>query len=1159
MLLRVWLQNAEGAAFKDRSMNSKLLYRFMPLVLSMLVMYHSASAIKIVVPDQYQDQIEAVKEAEREQREKELQAAKASTEGGPSLKVFVEEANAEPVLKNALIMQSVAEAAGAASEFEDSLPVDQGIISGQIVDKETGEALAGVAILIEGTQIATVTDSDGRYTLGPAPAGEYTVSFIKTGYIEANVTEYQVVGGEVSVFPFAMPPRSAEMSDEVYELQDFTVTAEEANDLMMKLELKFDSDRALDVFSSEDFSKFAASDVADAVKRIAGVSVNDGKFPSVRGLNDRYTVTSLNGMPVPSPDPFRKSPQFDLFPSSLLESIVVSKSATADLSGESTAANFDLLTKRMPEEFFLKVSLGAGWHAKSIDEFRSFDRGGNGYLYTDGAAEANQAPRDTHIQVLARPDFKQSDELGSKEKDAGPDTSFSLSVGNTFEFANDRRLGVVFAGYHKRSTSAILDAKDHQNYDFSGADRIISVYRPPSEIKIGNIVIPIPGGFFDEQVPVPYGDETIYEHQEFEENVKIGGLLGLTYELGEEHSVFFNMFTSRTSDTKVTRDFNGQNPDEQITPEDDLFLIRERLYYVERSLTLGQLGGEHEFSRWIWEPKFNWVYQKARTTQDEPDFRDTIGLYRYSDFPGGVVPESLRRPGGTFPNPRNINSDTNLAYSTNSWRFVQEDEESKRADFDLHPLEVLTIEAGGMTRDAQRSSSIQSYIEGRSDADPSGTTEAGLGPSANSLRNGNNSIRGTSEAEREIDALYLAARYEPTDWAKLNFGYRFEDSIISVDSDTLLQDSSTLASAFRSYNQARLKPSPTPAEVIRSIEADVLGVPTDPAETAGDTISRDLENRVYLPSANLSLDTTPGVQLKLGYYETINRPSFREIAADIFIDTENGDFLAGNPFLQSSTAQNYDFRVEFYPEQFEYELPLVDGLFSGDDMIGISLFRKIIKQPIEFIRPTDQNIDEIPFNNPEGATAEGIEFEFRKNFGFTAIPYGEFLSFGGNLSFTEAISGVSQAEKELLGLNINTEVDDIEDERPLTEQPDRIINLDLTFSNPDWGTSVTLAYNKKSEILESIGSQKAFDAYRGEVERLDLIVSHEFESGLTLRFAVKNVLDEGYETYYSNRAPDYSNPNIANSRNPDEYGVPVARKSVETTGRSFSISASYPF
>lgn len=1141
---------------------------FLKLTLVALVLLlagGSLQAIKITIPDQYEEQIKAINKAEKATVERQLEAVEggdnqpAEPQDGMQFSTGEDSENGleapsdeKPGVSESLA-QSIAEANKTAGEFELEAPEGQGFVSGQIVDKETGQPLSGVAILIEGTDVGTITDSGGRYTLGPAPEGEYTVNFFKSGYIEANVTDFAVVADEVSVFPFALPPRPTEMSDDVYVLQDFSVSAEEANDMMLKLDLKFDSSRALDVFSSEDFSKFAASDVADAVTKIAGVSVNDGKFPSVRGLNDRYTVTTMNGMPVPSPDPFRKSPQFDIFPSSLLDSIIVSKTATADLSGESTAANFDLITKQFPEEFFLKGSVGTGFHSGSIKDFRTFDRPDR-YLLTDAAGRLKQAPFDSPLGS-SDPNFEGSRQLGSVSRDAHPNTSFSLSTGNTFEFANGRKLGLVFAGYHKRETSAILDAQNVQGYDFNGADRLVPV----------TITLPpfLGGGTIDsfENRSIPIGDETTYDYEEYEENVKLGGLVGLSYELNDEHRVFGNFFLSRTADTVVARNFNGQNPDEQISEDRDLFLLREQLYYVERSLALAQIGGEHSFSSVRFEPEMDWGLQRARTSQDEPDFRDTFVVHRFSDYPEGDIPESVSRDNQAY----NVNSGDNLPLSSNSWRYVQEDEDTGRLDFALNPTDAVKVSFGGMASRAERISEIQTFIEGRGDADPTGTTPAGTGITNANLRNGSRSIRGNSEAMRDIDALYLSADLEPTDWLKLNFGYRLEDSILSVNSVTILDSSNSLANSFRAYDASRATfiSSPNPdgldrAVLARAAEAEVLGVPDGQRFMPGDSIASSLENRLYLPSANLTITPVEGIQFKLGYYETINRPSFREITPDIFVDVGTGDQLGGNPFLTSSTAENYDFRVEFYPGQFEFSLPYADLIFHADDMLGLSLFRKNIDSPIEFLRPTDQNLDEIPFNNPEGAVAEGIEFEFSKNLGFLPLPYAEYFSLGGNAAFTSAVAGVSDAESALLGLNNNTEPDALDDERQLTEQPKQILNLDLTYEHPDWGTRVTLAYNEKSEILEAIGSEEDFDAFRGPTERLDLIVTHEFKNGLTASFAVKNLLDEGYETYFRNRAPDPT-VDTSNMENPSEFTQDRPRQTVDTIGRSFSFSLSYDF
>ncbi len=1096
-----------------------------------------AHAIKIEIPKQYEAELQELKAEEAAEVEKALeQGAAGGSEVGTGAVGSVE-ASAADASSQSVLKGSLEEAEGVVEAFGGELPADHGLVSGQVLDKETGAPVEGVAIILEGTDIGTITDPEGRYSIGPAAAGSYTLTFVKSGYLEANVTDYAVKADEVSVFPFALPPRPAEMSDKEYELIDFSVTAEEANDLMAKLDIKFDSARALDVFSSEDFSKFAASDVADAVKRIAGVSVNDGKFPSVRGLNDRYTVTTLNGMPLPSPDPFRKSPQFDIFPSSLLDAIIVSKSATPDLDGESTAANFDLITKQLPEEFFVKVSIGAGWHSGSIEDFRSFDKG-DSYLVADGAGSLNQAPRTDPLQGLADADFERSGKLGSHEKDAGPNTSFSLAIGNTFEFKNDRRLGVVFAGYHKRDTSAVLDATDNQGYDFSGADTtVIEQVTLPPFLGGGTVDVPV-------NQPIPFGDEAQFDYEEFEENVKLGALLGLSYSLGENHRMYANAFTSRTNDLVVKRNFNGVNPDEDITLEDDLLLIRERLYYVERSLSIGQLGGEHTFVKAPFEPTLNWSMQRANTVQNEPDFRDTTTLLRYSDYAGGEVPQSVDRDNTSY----NVNSADNVSESSNSWRYVEEDEDSRKLDLELSPLENVTVFSGGLWRRAERESQIQSYFENRSDTNPSGTTVTSEGISVGNFNNASRAIRGASDAERDIDAYYLSAKYEPFDWLTLVGGYRFEDSVISVDSETVLDSSNSLAALFRDSDIARAQIPPTANSIIRGTEATILGIPDGFRNTAGSTIESSLEDSIYLPSLTATIEPTEGVQFKLGYYETINRPSFREITSDIFVDIENGDLLAGNPFLTSSTSSSYDLRVEFYPDQFSFDLPVLESLIVPDDMFGISVFYKEVENPIEFIRPTYEIIDEIPFNNAEGATAEGVEFEFSKSFAFLEVPVLRDLTLGGNISFTVAEAGVSEAERNALALNINEDESGFDDTRPLTEQPEQIINLNLTYEHPEWGTRVTLAYNNTSEVLESIGSQSSLDAYRDSTERLDLIISHEFESGWKVSAAVKNLTDEGYNTYFEAR----------NRAGGDAADV-VERRSAETVGRKYSLSVSRSF
>ena len=300
-----------------------------------------------------------------------------------------------------------------------------GLIKGQVFDKDTGETLQGVVVLIQGTDFGTITNEEGLFSFSDVTDGIYTLSFFKDGYIEAKVTETAVVAGEETVLNFAMPPRPVEMSDDIYELQDFVVTASEANEFVMNLELVMSSQSTLSIMSSEDFSKFAASDIGDAVKRVSGVSVEGGKYASIRGLSDRYVSTTLNGLPIASPDPDRLAVQLDLFPTSFFSSLEVFKTYSSERASNATGA-INLITKPIPESAFFNVSVGTNFNSNVKDgEFLLNNRTTQGDRWANGAKDraltfsAEDIPQTSEIwnydEVLYNTYFNQYLSDGSNE------------------------------------------------------------------------------------------------------------------------------------------------------------------------------------------------------------------------------------------------------------------------------------------------------------------------------------------------------------------------------------------------------------------------------------------------------------------------------------------------------------------------------------------------------------------------------------------------------------------------------------------------------------------------------------------------------------------------------------------------------------------------
>jgi hypothetical protein len=493
-----------------------------------------------------------------------------------------------------------------------------GQISGIITDSITGNPLHAVAVIIEGTDFGTITDIQGQYTLSDIPVGNYTLIFIKSGFIETKITGNQIVASGETQLDFAMPARPIEMSDEVYELQDFIVTAEEVAsqnvELLMYRQLSIAS---LEALSSEDFAKFAASDAAEAISKISGASLNDGKYVVMRGLNDRYNTTLVNGVRLPSPDPDRKAVAMDIFPTSLFESIVARKTYTSNMPGESSGGSIELRTKSAPEEPFVKFSAGFGQQLTSpqTDQYlgdpeqlsysnwlkgKDGDRGyslvpgsknftSNYPTQVGGAGFPRMAPN-----VVAFPKWG--------------DRSYSLSAGNSWLINDWLTVGAILGlktGEKKRTSYKEFFKKEIND----------------SKKTVKEIALKANGG----------GMTTS------EEEYSLSTLAGLNFQIADHSSVNYTYLLAKTLSSKATvadyKKFGEVTLFEASTPDSEYHDARDiELLAQDRLLEAHQFSGEHKFKFLIpkeWD--FSWYHTDAFMSQGEPDIRNVAEFYPAQD------------------------------------------------------------------------------------------------------------------------------------------------------------------------------------------------------------------------------------------------------------------------------------------------------------------------------------------------------------------------------------------------------------------------------------------------------------------------------------------------------------------------------------------------
>ncbi|WP_066794001.1 TonB-dependent receptor domain-containing protein [Sphingomonas soli] len=138
--------------------------------------------------------------------------------------------------------------------------------------------------------------------------------------------------------------------------------------------------QVVSVLSTEDIARTGEGDIAGALTRVTGMSVVGNGFVFVRGLGDRYSSSLLNGSPLPSPEPLRRTVPLDIFPTSIVGSALVQKTYSANYPGEFGGGVINLTTRAVPQESFLQVGGNLAYDSATTNQF--------GYVYDGGRLDS---------------------------------------------------------------------------------------------------------------------------------------------------------------------------------------------------------------------------------------------------------------------------------------------------------------------------------------------------------------------------------------------------------------------------------------------------------------------------------------------------------------------------------------------------------------------------------------------------------------------------------------------------------------------------------------------------------------------------------------------------------------------------------------------------
>ena len=231
-----------------------------------------------------------------------------------------------------------------------------GSIVGKLTDKEmNNEPLAFANVVLKGTTKGTTSDFDGLFEINNLEPGTYTVVFTFLGYETLEVPNVIVEAGKVTEVNTALGAGSVSLNEVVL----ITTAARDS-----EIALLLDQKKAIEIkeaISAEALTKKGIDDAAAAVAQIAGISKQQGSSDVyVRGLGDRYQNTTMNGLALPSNNVNKKNIDLDLFSSSIIENISVSKAYTPAFYGDFSAGNVNVDSKEYTGDGYLEVSLGSG-------------------------------------------------------------------------------------------------------------------------------------------------------------------------------------------------------------------------------------------------------------------------------------------------------------------------------------------------------------------------------------------------------------------------------------------------------------------------------------------------------------------------------------------------------------------------------------------------------------------------------------------------------------------------------------------------------------------------------------------------------------------------------------------------------------------------------
>ncbi len=726
-------------------------------------------------------------------------------------------------------------------------------VAGKVIDEKTGQGLLNAVVTIDSTQLGSITDWNGDFQILDVPVGLYNVTIKMVGYSSKRITGVEVKKGQAAQINVAMVKEEKQLGTVFINSK---LNQESTNALRI---IQKNSASMADGMTADNIKRTPDKSTADVLKRVSGVSIQDNKFAIVRGLNERYNVAFLNGSPLPSSEPDRKAFAFDIFPSNMLDNILIFKTAIPELPGEFAGGVININTKDIPDNNFQTIAISGAYNSlTTFKDQMTYPGGKLDWLGVDDGTRAIPSTIPTYgnfsVKVLDQAALAKTftSDWRINNKTFAPNSSLQYSLGRSYKLnGKGRTIGFVFALTHSSSFNyQTTQRNSYTNNSTLGTDT--------SKAQLDHS----------------------YLDQVYSQQVLGGSLLNLAFKVNTKNIITLKTLYTINSDNRLVHRTGVNNPFD-VNP---ILLMSNARMFTSNQIASAQLQGDHYIQKS--KIKFLWNVGISDIVRDIPSERRSV--YTRNKY--------LTDP--STPNPLDTQYVANISLSS-----VGPDYGGGM--FWYHNLEKM------------RSAKIQ-----LSKAATIGKVQVELKSGLSyQFRNRTFTARrlGYTKYSSAGGGIFFndSLAYLPEDeiFSNANMGlikpgvggFKLVDDTRPSDRYTA---SSTLTAGFV---QADLRWHDLRVITGARVENFRQTLNAQRNRNRANDIKLDTSILDVLPSLNLVYTLNPKNNLRASYAHTLNRPEYRELAPFAFYDFNTQFVVSGRDTLKRALIKNYDLRYESFP------------------------------------------------------------------------------------------------------------------------------------------------------------------------------------------------------------------------------------------------------